>query len=462
MTPGSLTIPWGINFNNRLRRSLMAYSFVQYNGDGSTTSFAYGSIELFDNSEITHASQLKVYVDGVLKTVTTDYTVDTTNEEIDFVSAPASGTLIKIERDTQIASRYVDYTNNSIIEESVLDLDSNQLFFLIQELNDGLTNALTLDSDNYWNGQGYASRNCLPADTGSGWVTLQQMQDAIAGVDTATVDNATQWSFTGNGVLTDFTLTGLGLNIVAAQVWVWQNGVIQKPVTDYDIDNSGDDPVVQFVTAPASGDTIEIRSIHGTVTAIFDEVDGSIITDETIDPATKLKTSSGDNTRFIIIGSSGRVSTIAQLTHGHIQDFDSAVTGKSLDEFDDAAANISMGGNKITNLSSGASGSSDACTVAQMESHVSSSVGRQTKAGSMGVVGSGGFTTSSLGFQPSVITLIRKNSTGNYENASASFFGDHSGPVSALGESVEVQFFSNGFGFTPTNTGNTWYYVCYE
>lgn len=436
----------------------MGYSNVTYEGTGLVSSYAYGSIELFSNSEILHKDQLLVYIDGELLTFTTDYTLDTVNEEIDLVAPLGSGETLLIQRSTEIDERLVDFTNNTIIEAETLDLDSNQLFFLIQELADSQSNALTLDSDNYWDGEGHASRNCSPADSGSGWVTLQQMQDAIAGVDTATVDGATQWSFTGNGVLTDFTLTGLGLNVTAAQLWVWQNGVIQKPVDDYDIDNTGTDPVVEFVAAPAGGDTIEIRAVHGTVTAIFDEVDGSIINDYSIDPLTALKTSAGDNTRFIIIGSSGKVSQIVQLVTAYIQDFDSAVEAKKLNDFDTPDGNISMGGNQITSMASG-SASGHAVNKGQMEAAIAAAASLKVASGSMGTVSTSGISIT-VGFQPTMITLIKP--TSGQGNAEVTFRSDYGGlSVSEFGTTINLQFNTAGFGFTPGASGEYWY-IAYE
>lgn len=57
-------------------------------GDGSTTIFKMGN-----NLDITHPGTPKIYVDGVLKTVTTDYSI--TNYTVTFVSAPAAYKLVQ-------------------------------------------------------------------------------------------------------------------------------------------------------------------------------------------------------------------------------------------------------------------------------------------------------------------------------------------------------------------------------
>lgn len=415
----------------------MAYSYLEYTGDGSTVNFSYGSIDLFSNTEITHSSQLEVYVDGVLKTVTTDYTVDTVNERITFVSAPASSTTVKISRSTQISERYVDFENNSVIEEQTLDLDSNQLFFLIQEINDGLVNALQLDSYGYWNGQGHASKNCLPADSGSGWVTLGQMQDAIAGIDTATIDNAMQWSFTGDGSSTDFELSDLGINVSPEQLWVWVNGVIQKPGSsyDYDTDNTGADPLVTFTAAPATGDAIEVRAIHGTVAAILDEYDGDSITNYSIDPKTKLLTDAGDPYRVIYFGANGRVSSIGQMTAARVANLASTVQGYSLDLFDPPEAAVDMNSQQITGLAAGTA-SSHAVNKGQMDAAISAITQAAVGTGIAAV----GANTVTLGWQPSLVFFI---------TADVGVVG-FTGSGSSSGYTVTM----NATGFTVTNASS--------
>lgn len=68
-----------------------------YNGDDGTTQFAY-------DNKIFNTSDLDVYVDDVLQTLTTDYTVsgagDETGGTVTFVTPPPSGTdNVRIERD---------------------------------------------------------------------------------------------------------------------------------------------------------------------------------------------------------------------------------------------------------------------------------------------------------------------------------------------------------------------------
>ena len=60
---------------------------------------------------------------------------------------------------------------------------------------------------------------------------------------------------TGNGSNTDFTVSN-GLNI--NQVFVTENGVLQKPTTDYTISGS----TLAFNVAPANGVQVIIRELR--------------------------------------------------------------------------------------------------------------------------------------------------------------------------------------------------------
>jgi hypothetical protein len=105
----------------------------EYTGNGSTTDFTVS----FSYLTSTH---VKVYLDGALKTLTTDYTwVNSTTIRMN--SAPASSSSLSIRRDTSSAARLVDYVSGSSLNEDDLDEDSLQAFYLAQEAIDGGTSA---------------------------------------------------------------------------------------------------------------------------------------------------------------------------------------------------------------------------------------------------------------------------------------------------------------------------------
>ena len=112
-----------------------AASFTNHTGNGSTNSFAI-SFPFLSNNEI------DVTVGGVLKTITTHYTI--TGSTLTFTSGntPANGTAIKFQRDTDISTKKVDFADGSVLTEADLDSNSDQILFGLQEFVDIVTNDL--------------------------------------------------------------------------------------------------------------------------------------------------------------------------------------------------------------------------------------------------------------------------------------------------------------------------------
>ena len=118
----------------------MAFAVDTYTGNGSTTTFSV----TFPYIEQAHVI---VTVDGVTKTLTTDYTFPTSST-ITFTSAPAASTIIKFTRSSNRTARLVDYQDGSTLTEANLDQDGNQSFFMAQEAIDVTDNALTKNALN--------------------------------------------------------------------------------------------------------------------------------------------------------------------------------------------------------------------------------------------------------------------------------------------------------------------------
>ena len=112
-----------------------AASFTNHTGNGSTNSFAI-SFPFLSNNEI------DVTVGGVLKTITTHYTI--TGSTLTFTSGntPANGAAIKFQRDTDISAKKVDFEDGSVLTEADLDSNSDQILFGLQEFVDIVTNDL--------------------------------------------------------------------------------------------------------------------------------------------------------------------------------------------------------------------------------------------------------------------------------------------------------------------------------
>ena len=107
-----------------------AASFTNLTGNGTAGPFNI-SFSYLDESEV------DVTVGGVLKTITTHYTF-TSATQITFTSGnePANGVAIKFQRDTNVGSKKVDFVDGSVLTETDLDNNANQLLFSMQEIVD--------------------------------------------------------------------------------------------------------------------------------------------------------------------------------------------------------------------------------------------------------------------------------------------------------------------------------------
>ena len=109
----------------------MATTFVDYTGDGNATkAFSFPSIQ---------ESDIKVDVDGVIKTVSTHYNITgyrtTGGGNVVFTSGniPASPAAIRIFRDTNVDSAKATYTAGSSVKAADLNSNHEQLLFAAQE-----------------------------------------------------------------------------------------------------------------------------------------------------------------------------------------------------------------------------------------------------------------------------------------------------------------------------------------
>ena len=104
-----------------------------HNGTGSQNNFAI-SFAFLANTEV------DVTVGGVLKTLGTHYNI--VGSEVQFTSGntPPSGTgNVKFTRDTNISTKKVDFTDGSVLTETDLDNNSDQILFAQQEMQNKLS-----------------------------------------------------------------------------------------------------------------------------------------------------------------------------------------------------------------------------------------------------------------------------------------------------------------------------------
>ncbi len=104
-----------------------ADSSTEHTGNGSTTSFSISFTYL-------STAEIDVKVNNVVKSISSDYTIS--GQTLTFGSAPSNGHVISIKRDTNIGQKKVDFEDGSVLTETDLDNNTNQLLFGIQEIAD--------------------------------------------------------------------------------------------------------------------------------------------------------------------------------------------------------------------------------------------------------------------------------------------------------------------------------------
>jgi hypothetical protein len=123
------------------------YAQITYTGNGSTTSFAI-PFPFLDGSHV------KAYINGTLNT---NFTISTST--LIFATAPANGATVRIERQTPIDARLVDFQDGSVLTEADLDKSANQSFYIAQEVADDSVNNMAVDVDDKWDAKSKAIKN---------------------------------------------------------------------------------------------------------------------------------------------------------------------------------------------------------------------------------------------------------------------------------------------------------------
>ena len=161
---------------------------TNHTGNGSTNSFAI-SFSFLANNEV------DVTVAGVLKTLDTHYTISGSTVTFTSGNTPANGAAIKFQRDTNISTKKVDFTDGSVLTETDLDTNSDQVLFAQQEITDklsGIEENATADQTNAEIKTAYEANSDTNAFTDAEKTKLQNLDLAkLQGIETgATADQS--------------------------------------------------------------------------------------------------------------------------------------------------------------------------------------------------------------------------------------------------------------------------------
>ena len=266
------------------------YSYVTFTDVvASTGPFSYAGFLLLPDETVPEENQIVVKVDGVTKTLTTDYTVNTSTNQITFV-APITCDILRIERNTRKTSRYVDYTNGGNLGATDLDLDANQTFFIAQEAYDYAYDSMHKGSTDQWDAQSRRIQDVANPEASTDAVNKQYVDGLINGGEEQTATNVIRVKYSDlddltnavNGINREFAVvTDEGVTIGdEVMVLAFIDGQFQTS-TAYTLTTDGKGII--FNTAPSAGSVVELFLQTAAIPYIAEggiDVDRLALTDE--------------------------------------------------------------------------------------------------------------------------------------------------------------------------------------
>ena len=306
----------------------MATTFVKYDGDGSDATWDF-SFPLYE------ATDVKVQVDGVLKTLTTHYTVAVTGTSpnisggtVTFTSGniPPSGTdNIYIYRDTAVDTIKHDFVAGSSLKAADLDNNNKQLLYAAQEEQNQTVRAIDLDDDTVTTSKikdanvTDAKISAVAASKLTGTIADARFPatlPAISGANltnvTASVASVTAASFQADAIVTNSEQSGHTAN---------DTSFFTTSASDSRYFNiSSGDTIKDGVTFPDNDTTIATTAaINDRIIDLVDDVGGFVpIANETSFPSANPDVNNGAGTIVSIKALSSAITTGSGVTTASI------------------------------------------------------------------------------------------------------------------------------------------------
>lgn len=222
----------------------MAYASITYTSASGTTFALTNSSG--NAIEYLRQADIFVYVNGVLKTLTTDYTFNTAGTAI-VLNTAVSGATVLIQRTTGIDDNVVVYTAGSTLTAADLNNASNQNLYALQEFRDtygallGGGGDLSDQAAIIGSGETWSSNNSQWATTAAtdgridSKIDTALTTDVVAGTDISITDNSPS-----SGQIT------IAHNVAGANTTV----------------NNSDGTVLQDITVTAQGHVTSVGSYN--------------------------------------------------------------------------------------------------------------------------------------------------------------------------------------------------------
>lgn len=357
----------------------LSYAEITSNGQSSQSlSFAFDYL---------NQSDISVYVDGVLKTRPSDWDF-TTTQTISFVSHPASGAVIRIERNTPATTRNVDFQDGSVLSEADLDNSADQIFFIAQEATDTADSAITVAPDGKWDAQNRVIKNVGDPVNNTDAVNKQFISTNLPNITTvAGISNDVTTVAGISGDVTSVANDQADIGTVATNINS-VNTVATNIADVVTVANDLNEAISEIETA-----ALDLQE----TTSEIDTVSNAIANVNTVGTnIANVNTVAGNNANVTTVaGVSGNVTTVAGISNDV-----STVAGNN--------ANVSTVAGVSGNVTTVAGISNDVTTVSGISGDVTTVANDQTD---IGTVATNIANVNSVAGNASNITSVANNST---------------------------------------------------
>jgi hypothetical protein len=144
----------------------VAYSYVRYTGNGTTTNYAFPFPYL-------NQSHIFVRVNGSLVSFTF-----LNSSTVQLTTAPAAGTTVEVRRLTPRDTPAVDFADGSVLLESDLDLLATFNLYVAQEVSDAVEDGLFVGEDGTYGADNRRISNVANPINGQDAVTKNYLETA--------------------------------------------------------------------------------------------------------------------------------------------------------------------------------------------------------------------------------------------------------------------------------------------
>lgn len=270
----------------------MPNSYKLHTGNGSTTLFSFPEIDGWISSGF-----LKIYLNDVLQTTGYSFVdLNTATPKVQFTTAPATGVIIRIQRETPTTvsgfqGNIVNFNDASVLTEEDLDNMAKGLLHIAQESEDTGSGALPLNlAQTHWDAGTKKLTNLADGTDAQDAVTMAQLTTATLYGGATTTPQV--WAWTGANTRT-YAFSPAPLNLTEEMFLVEVGGVIQYPDT-YTITETA----LVFDDAIASGVTINARNF-GVARNINESVTTAMLVDDSVTAAKLADSVSVDGDRAV-------------------------------------------------------------------------------------------------------------------------------------------------------------------